>query len=68
MAYFNPADYEARRRRATQSFGATGAMNAYANFLSQQRGTSDRTNMMDQYNQGTTAGCCWLFSSWFGWP
>jgi aspartate/tyrosine/aromatic aminotransferase len=41
MAFFNPADYEARRRRATQSFGATGAMNAYANFLSQQRGTRE---------------------------
>jgi hypothetical protein len=40
MAYFNPADYEARRRRATRNqFGATGAMNAYANFLSKQRGT-----------------------------
>ena len=51
MAYFNPADYEARRRGATQSFGATGAMNAYAQFLSQQRGTRDRTNMMDQYNK-----------------
>jgi hypothetical protein len=51
MAYFNPADYEARRRTATQSFGATGAMNAYANFLSQQRGTREKTNMMDQYNK-----------------
>ena len=48
---FNPADYEARRRTATQSFGATGAMNAYAQFLSQQRGTRDRTNMTDQYNR-----------------
>jgi hypothetical protein len=26
-------------------------MNSYANFLSQQRATRDRTNMMDQYNQ-----------------
>tara|TARA_R110000868_G_C10417561_1_gene722990 strand:- start:84 stop:521 length:438 start_codon:yes stop_codon:yes gene_type:complete len=51
MAFFNPADYEARRRTATQSFGATGAMNAYANFLSQQRGTRERTNMMDQYDK-----------------
>ena len=48
---FNPADYEARRRGYTQQYAATGAMNAYANFLSQQRGTRDRTNMMDQYNQ-----------------
>ena len=37
MAY-NPADYEARRRGYTQQYGATGAMNAYANFLSKQRG------------------------------
>ena len=51
MAYFNPADYEARRRRATQSFGATGAMNAYANFLSKQRGSSSRRNMMEQYDR-----------------
>ena len=51
MAFFNPADYEARRRTATQSFGATGAMNAYANFLSQQRATRERTNMMDQYDK-----------------
>jgi len=48
---FNPADYEARRRGYTQQYAATGAMNAYANFLSQQRGTRDRTNMMDQYNR-----------------
>jgi hypothetical protein len=26
-------------------------MNAYANFLSQQRGTRDRTNMMEQYDK-----------------
>ena len=48
---FNPADYEARRRGYTQQYAATGAMNAYSNFLSQQRGTRDRTNMMDQYNK-----------------
>ena len=50
MAY-NPADYEARRRGYTQQYAATGAMNAYANFLSQQRGTRERANMMDQYNK-----------------
>ena len=48
---YNPADYEARRRGYTQQYGATGAMNAYANFLSQQRGNRERTNMMDQYNK-----------------
>ena len=48
---YNPADYEARRRGYTQQYAATGAMNAYANFLSKQRGTRERTNMMDQYNK-----------------
>ena len=51
MAFFNPADYEARRRTATQSFGATGAMNAYAQFLSKQRGSSSRRNMMEEYDR-----------------
>ena len=50
MAY-NPADYEARRRGYTQQYAATGAMNAYSNFLSKQRGTRQREGMMDQYNQ-----------------
>ena len=48
---YNPADYEARRRGYTQQYAATGAMNAYANFLSQQRGTRERTNMMQQYDK-----------------
>ena len=50
MAY-NPADYEARRRGYTQQYGATGAMNAYANFLARQRGTRERQGMMEQYNK-----------------
>ncbi len=50
MAY-NPAEYEARRRSYTQNYGATGAMNAYANFLSRTRGARDRRNMLDQYNE-----------------
>lgn len=50
MAY-NPADYEARRRGYTQQYAATGAMNAYANFLSKQRGSSSRRNMMEQYDR-----------------
>ena len=50
MAY-NPADYEARRRGYTQQYAATGAMNSYANFLSQQRGTREKTNMMNEYNK-----------------
>lgn len=50
MAY-NPANYEARRRGYTQQYAATGAMNAYANFLSKQRGSSSRRNMMEQYDR-----------------
>lgn len=50
MAY-NPAQYESRRRNYTQQYGATGAMNAYANFLSQQRGTRQRRDMTNQYNE-----------------
>ena len=52
MAY-NPADYEARRRGYTQQYGATGAMNAYANFLSQQRFNRDRQNLNEQYDKAT---------------
>lgn len=50
MAY-NPADYEARRRGYTQQYAATGAMNAYANFLAQQRGNRERQGIMEQYNR-----------------
>jgi hypothetical protein len=48
---YNPADYEARRRGYTQQYGATGAMNAYANFLSQQRGTRERRGITEQYDR-----------------
>ena len=50
MAY-NPADYEARRRGYTQQYGTTGAMNAYANFLSKQRFNRDRQNLNQQYDK-----------------
>ena len=50
MAY-NPADYEARRRGYTQQYAATGAMNAYANFLARQRGTRERQGIMEQYDR-----------------
>ena len=50
---YNPADYEARRRGYTQQYGATGAMNAYANFLSQQRFNRDRQNLNEQYDKAT---------------
>jgi len=48
---YNPADYEARRRGYTQQYGATGAMNAYANFLARQRGTRGRQDMLRQYDE-----------------
>ena len=48
---YNPADYEARRRGYTQQYAATGAMNAYAQFLSKQRGSSSRRNMMEEYDR-----------------
>ena len=48
---YNPADYEARRRGYTQQYAATGAMNAYANFLSRQRGNRGRQDMMRQYDE-----------------
>lgn len=48
---YNPADYEARRRGYTQQYAATGAMNAYANFLSQQRGNRGRRDIMQQYDK-----------------
>ena len=50
MAY-NPADYEARRRGYTQQYGTTGAMNAYANFLSKQRSTRQRQGMTEEYDK-----------------
>lgn len=48
---YNPADYEARRRGYTQQYGAAGAMNAYANFLSQQRGARERRGITEQYDK-----------------
>jgi hypothetical protein len=40
MAY-NPSAFEARRRGYLENFAAEGAMNAYKNTLSQQRGQRD---------------------------
>lgn len=50
MAY-NPAAYEARRRGYMNDYAATGAMNAYTQFLSQQRGQRDFANMNKQYDK-----------------
>lgn len=50
MAY-DPASYEARRRSYLQNYASTGAMEAYKNFLSQQRGQRDFVNLQEQYNK-----------------
>ena len=50
MAY-NPAAYEARRRGYMNDYAATGAMNAYTQFLSQQRGQRDLADMYKQYDK-----------------
>ena len=50
MAY-DPSAFEARRRAATQNYAATGAANAYARLLGQQRGARSRTQMQEQYQQ-----------------
>ena len=50
MAY-NPAAYEARRRGYMNDYASTGAMNAYTQFLSQQRGQRDLADMYKQYDK-----------------
>lgn len=51
MAY-DPSAYEARRRSYQQNYASTGAMEAYKNFLSQQRGQRDLAELNRQYEQG----------------
>lgn len=51
MAY-DPSAYEARRRSYMQNYASTGAMEAYKNFLSQQRGQRDLAELNRQYDQG----------------
>jgi len=50
MAY-NPASYEARRRGYMNDYASTGAMNAYTQFLSQQRGQRDFADMNKAYDK-----------------
>lgn len=52
MAY-NPASYEAKRRSYLQNYASTGAMEAYKNFLSQQRGQRDIADLSRQYEEAT---------------
>lgn len=50
MAY-DPSAYEARRRGLMQQFAAEGAMNAYQQFVSQQRGQRNIADLTRQYEQ-----------------
>lgn len=50
MAY-DPSSYEAKRRSYLQNYASTGAMEAYKNFLSQQRGQRDIVDLTRQYEQ-----------------
>lgn len=50
MAY-NPAAYEAKRRGYMNDYAATGATNAYTQFLSKQRGQRDLADMYKQYDK-----------------
>lgn len=50
MAY-NPAAYESKRRGYMNDYASTGAMNAYTQFLSQQRGQRDFADMNKAYDK-----------------
>lgn len=52
MAY-DASQFEARRRQLQGNYAASGAMNAYQRFLSQQRGQRDLLNMNEQYEKQT---------------
>lgn len=50
MAY-DPSIYEARRRGLQQTYAAEGAMNAYQQFVTQQRGQRSIADLTRQYEQ-----------------
>lgn len=50
MAY-DPSVFEARRRGLMQNYAAEGAMNAYQQFISQQRGQRGVADLTRQYEQ-----------------
>lgn len=52
MAY-DPSLYEGRRRSYLQNYASTGAMEAYKNFLSQQRGQREIADLTRQYEEAT---------------
>ena len=49
MIDFSP--YEAQRRAAGEQYGSTSARNAYAQFLSRQRGNRNLSLMKEQYQK-----------------
>ena len=51
MSMFDPSIYEQRKRGLTQGFAAEGAMNAYQQFISQQRGQRSVADLARQYEQ-----------------
>lgn len=51
MAEFDYLGYNQRKRAATGSYGAKAAQNAYAQFLSQQRGTRKKFDIQQQYEK-----------------
>jgi hypothetical protein len=51
MSAFDPSVYEAKRRSLTQNFGAQGAMNAYQQFITQQRGQRDLADLTRQFEK-----------------
>jgi hypothetical protein len=51
MAY-NPALFEAQRRALTDNYAGSNAMQAYANFVSNQRSQRNLQDLNEQYNKG----------------
>ena len=55
MSMFDPSVYEARKRGLTQGYAAEGAMNAYQQFVSQQRGQRGIADLTRQYEKAAPA-------------
>lgn len=53
MAGFDYTGYNQRKRAALGSYGAKTAQNAYAQFLSQQRGSRKKFDIQQQYEKQT---------------
>ena len=51
MAELDYLGYNQRKRAATGSYGAKAAQNAYAQFLSQQRGSRKKFDIQQQYEK-----------------